>query len=190
MRRICQRRFYGTKRPPDIPAAFESCSEVKSKYIQELKEKIKLRKLCWETMFGQELVKLTVMDTVFTVMSIIVGDFGRSLVLRVLNPCWFWDLEAQFPKYPDFKVAENILHLVNNQGMIWMGLFMAPGLPAINLVKLAIIMYSRAWAVMTTNVPHETVFRASRSNNFYFVLLLVMLFLCTLPVSYSIFTDY
>ena len=41
------------------------------------------------------------------------------------------------------QVAENILHLVNNQGMIWMGLFMAPGLPALNVVKLAIIMYVR-----------------------------------------------
>ena len=151
-----------------------------------MKEKLRLRKLCWETMFGQELVKLTVLDTVFTIGTTFVGDFMRAFLLRVLNPCWFWDLEKRFPKYPDFKVAENILHLVNNQGMIWMGLFMAPGLPAINLVKLAIIMYVRSWAVMTTNVPHETVFRASRSNNFYFILLLMMLFLCTLPVAYTV----
>ena len=63
-----------------------------------------------------------------------------------------------------------------------MGLFMAPGLPALNLIKLAILMYLRSWAVMCTNVPHETVFKASKSNNFYFALLLLMLFLCTLPV--------
>ena len=134
-------------------------------------------------MFGQELVKLTVMDTVFTLGTMFITDFFRSVFLRIMNPCWFWDMEKKFPKYPDFKVAENILHLVNNQGMIWMGLFMAPLLPAINLIKLAILMYARSWAVMTTNVPHETVFRASRSNNFYFILLLMMLFLCTLPVS-------
>ena len=186
IRRICRRRFYGTKKPPEIAPVMLKCAEAKSKYYADLKEKLDLRKLCWETMFGQELVKLTIMDTVFFLLSILIGDFGRSLMLRVLNPCWFWDLEQNFPKYPDFKVAENILHLVNNQGMIWMGLFMAPGLPAINLVKLAIIMYARSWAVMTTNVPHETVFRASRSNNFYFVLLLMMLFLCTLPVAYTI----
>ena len=51
-----------------------------------------------------------------TIASILVGDFFRALFLRILNPCWFWDLESNFPKYPDFKVAENILHLVNNQG--------------------------------------------------------------------------
>jgi hypothetical protein len=57
-------------------------------------------------------VKLTVMDTVFTVMSIFVGDFGRSLFLRVMNPCWFWDMEKNFPKYPDFKVRKNCIFSV------------------------------------------------------------------------------
>ncbi|XP_075526894.1 transmembrane channel-like protein 1 [Dermacentor variabilis] len=147
--------------------------------------KEKLRKLCWETMFGQEIVKITVMDLVMTIASTIITDFIRALIVRYANDCWCWDLEQGFPGYGDFKIAENILHLVNNQGMVWMGMFFSPGLPAVNTVKLCIMMYLRSWAVLTCNIPHETVFKASGSNNFYFMLLLIMLFVCTLPVGYA-----
>ncbi|KAF7490378.1 Transmembrane channel-like protein 3 [Sarcoptes scabiei] len=151
-------------------------------------EKDRLRKLCWETMFGQELVKLTVMDFILTVLSTLISDFIRALIVRYCNgcTCFCWNLEKGFPGYGDFKIAENILHLVNNQGMIWLGMFFSPGLPAINSVKLCFLMYVRSWAVLTCNIPHETVFKASRNNNFYFMLLLIMLFLCTLPVSYAV----
>ncbi|XP_017494770.1 PREDICTED: transmembrane channel-like protein 3, partial [Rhagoletis zephyria] len=150
--------------------------------------KDRLRKLCWETMFGQELIKLTVMDLVVLIASTLVGDFFRALIVRYCNGCTCicWDLEKKWPGYGDFKIAENILHLVNNQGMIWLGMFFSPGLPALNTVKLCLLMYFRSWALLTCNIPHETVFKASRNNNFYFILLLFMLFLCTLPVSYAV----
>ncbi|XP_033223167.1 transmembrane channel-like protein 2 isoform X2 [Belonocnema kinseyi] len=146
----------------------------------------RLRQLCWETMFGQELAKLTVMDLVMTILSTLGMDFFRAVFVRFMNNCWCWDLEKQFPQYGDFKIAENILYLVNNQGLVWMGMFFSPGLITLNVIKLGILMYLRSWAVLSCNVPHEIVFRASRSNNFYLALLLTMLFLCVLPVGYAI----
>ncbi|KAJ3635461.1 hypothetical protein MTP99_008367 [Tenebrio molitor] len=173
-----------------VTLPFDNTSVAPPKLIDESRfnysTKWKLRSLCWETMFGQELIKLTVMDLVMTILSTLAMDFIRGIFVRVMNPCWCWDLEKKFPQYGDFKVAENILHLVNNQGMVWMGMFFSPGLVILNIIKLLILMYFRTWIVLTCNVPHEIIFRASRSNNFYYALLLMMLFLCVLPVGYTI----
>lgn len=40
-------------------------------------------------------------------------------------------------------------------------MFFSPGLPVINTVKLWMLMYLRSWAVLTCNVPHETVFKVN-----------------------------
>lgn len=69
-----------------------------------------------------------------------------------------------------------------------MGAFYAPGLVGLNVLRLLSSMYYQCWAVMCCNVPHERVFKASRSNNFYMGLLLLVLFLSLLPVVYTIMT--
>ncbi|XP_063065759.1 transmembrane channel-like protein 2-A [Engraulis encrasicolus] len=145
-----------------------------------------IRGPCWETMVGIEFVKLTVSDIQVTYLTILIGDFLRAFIVRFLNYCWCWDLEAGFPSYGEFDISGNVLGLVFNQGMIWMGAFYAPGLVGINVLRLLSSMYYQCWAVMCCNVPHERVFKASKSNNFYMGLLLLILFLSLLPVVYTI----
>ncbi|XP_039874977.1 transmembrane channel-like protein 1 [Simochromis diagramma] len=141
---------------------------------------------CWETMVGQEFVRLIISDTMTTYITLLIGDFLRAVLVRFLNYCWCWDLEAGFPSYSEFDVSGNVLGLIFNQGMIWMGSFYAPCLPALNVIRLHVSMYLQCWAVMCCNVPQERVFKASGSNNFYMAMLLVILFLSTLPAIYTI----
>lgn len=44
-------------------------------------------------------MKLTVSDIQVTFLTILVGDFMRALIVRFLNYCWCWDLEAGFVSY-------------------------------------------------------------------------------------------
>ncbi|KAM8960566.1 transmembrane channel-like protein 2-A [Pelodytes ibericus] len=143
---------------------------------------------CWETTVGIEFVKLTISDTQITYITILLGDFGRAVIVRFLNYCWCWDLESGFPSYAEFDISGNVLGLIFNQGMIWMGSFYAPGLIVVNILRLLSSMYLQCWAVMSSNVPHERVFKASKSNNFYMALLLLVLFMSFLPVVYTIMT--
>ncbi|XP_029999888.1 transmembrane channel-like protein 2-B [Sphaeramia orbicularis] len=147
-----------------------------------------IRGPCWETGVGIEFVKLIVSDMQVTYLTILIGDFVRAVIVRFLNYCWCWDLEAGFPSYGEFDISGNVLGLIFNQGMIWMGAFYAPGLVGLNVLRLLTSMYYQCWAVMSCNVPHERVFKASRSNNFYMGLLLLVLFLSLLPVVYTIMT--
>lgn len=44
----------------------------------------------------QELLKLLVVDLLFTVASVLLIDFARGLAVRFLSDYWCWDLENKF----------------------------------------------------------------------------------------------
>lgn len=142
---------------------------------------------CWETMIGQELFKLTVFDMVTTIAMIYGSEFFKAVLIKVCNACWCWDLERNFPGYATFSLAENLLHLVYNQGMVWMGTLFSPGLPVFNLLKLLLLFYVRAWSVMVCNVPEERIFKAG-SSNFYLLILLFMLYVVMVPTAFAMVT--
>uniref|UniRef100_A0A8C2WJL8 Transmembrane channel-like protein n=1 Tax=Cyclopterus lumpus TaxID=8103 RepID=A0A8C2WJL8_CYCLU len=130
---------------------------------------------CWETMVGQEFVRLIISDTMTTYITLLIGDFLRAVLVRFLNYCWCWDLEAGFPSYSEFDVSGNVLgafQVTQGHLNVLPNLFLRMG----------------CWAVMCCNVPQERVFKASGSNNFYMAMLLVILFLSTLPAIYTIVT--
>ena len=41
-------------------------------------------------------MKLTVSDIQVSYLTILIGDFARAVIVRFLNYCWCWDLEAGF----------------------------------------------------------------------------------------------
>ncbi|XP_046698322.1 transmembrane channel-like protein 1 [Silurus meridionalis] len=141
---------------------------------------------CWETLVGQEFVRMLLTDTVTFYSVTVINDFARAVFLRYVNPIWCWDLEYTFPCYSEFDLSGNALSLIFNQGMIWIGTFFAPCLPAINLLRLQTFMYLQAWAVLCCNIPPVRIFKASRSSNFYMTVLLVILFLSTMPLVFSL----
>lgn len=52
----------------------------------------------------QEMLKLSIIDMIFTVASILLIDFIRGLVVRYLSDCCCWDLESKFVSHAQFCV--------------------------------------------------------------------------------------
>lgn len=41
-------------------------------------------------------MRLIISDAMTTCSTLLIGDFVRALLVRLLNYCWCWDLEAGF----------------------------------------------------------------------------------------------
>lgn len=61
------------------------------------------------SLYLQEFVRLLISDTMMSYSTLLIGDFFRALLVRFLNYCWCWDLEAGFVSEDCYCTNPNLL---------------------------------------------------------------------------------
>ncbi|XP_013776355.1 transmembrane channel-like protein 7 isoform X2 [Limulus polyphemus] len=135
--------------------------------------------MCWETYIGQQLYKLVLMDFLVAVFKTFVVELARKFIVTHCT-C------AKKIGRQEFDVTSNVLDLVYSQTLCWLGTFYSPLLPGITVIKYFILFYIKQFTVMVNCVPSQIPYRASRSNTFFMIVLMLSFVLCIIPLGYSI----
>uniref|UniRef100_A0A2K6S327 Transmembrane channel-like protein n=1 Tax=Saimiri boliviensis boliviensis TaxID=39432 RepID=A0A2K6S327_SAIBB len=132
---------------------------------------------CWETLIGQEIYRLLLMDFVFSLADSFLGEFLRRIIgMRLIR-----SLGVQ-----EFDIARNVLELIYAQTLVWIGIFFCPLLPFIQMIMLFIMFYAKNVSLMMNFQPPSKAWRASQMMTFFIFLLFFPSFtgvLCTLAIT-------
>ncbi|XP_075422171.1 transmembrane channel-like protein 7 [Ascaphus truei] len=136
---------------------------------------------CWESRVGQEMYKLMIFDFLIIAAMTLFIDFPRKLIVTYCSckPAKWWGQQ-------EFEIPQNVLEIVYGQTICWVGTFYSPLLPAIATVKYFIIFYIKKISLMENCRPATRPFRASSSNFFFQLILLIGLTLACIPVGLGI----
>ncbi|XP_060138975.1 transmembrane channel-like protein 7 isoform X3 [Zootoca vivipara] len=135
---------------------------------------------CWESRVGQEMYKLMIFDFIIIFAITVFIDFPRKLMVTYCSYKAFRWCGLQ-----EFAIPDNVLEIVYGQTICWIGTFYCPLLPAIAAVKYFVVFYIKKISLMHTCKPSTRPFRASSSNFFFLVVLLIGLILAFIPLGLS-----
>ncbi|XP_035745129.1 transmembrane channel-like protein 7 isoform X2 [Egretta garzetta] len=136
---------------------------------------------CWESEVGQEMYKLMIFDFIIIVAVTLFVDFPRKLLVTHCS-C----KPVQWCGLQEFGISDNVLGIIYGQTICWIGTFFSPLLPAIATIKYFIIFYIKKISLIHTCKPAARPIRASSSNFFFLVVLLIGLVLAFIPLGISI----
>ncbi|XP_019608627.2 transmembrane channel-like protein 5 isoform X2 [Rhinolophus sinicus] len=132
---------------------------------------------CWETLIGQEIYRLLLMDFVFSLADSLLGEFLR----RIIGMKFITSLGL-----PEFDIARNVLELIYAQTLVWIGTFFCPLLPFIQMITLSIMFYVKNVSLMMNFQPPSKAWRASQMMTCFIFVLFFPSFtsvLCTLAIT-------
>ncbi|NXU77140.1 TMC7 protein, partial [Oreotrochilus melanogaster] len=136
---------------------------------------------CWESDVGQEMYKLMIFDLIMILATTLFVEFPRKLLVTHCS-C----KPVQWCGLQEFRISDNVLEIIYGQTICWIGTFFSPLLPAIATIKYFIIFYIKKISLIHTCKPAARPIRASSSNFFFLVVLLIGLVLAFIPVGISI----
>uniref|UniRef100_A0A8C8DZ58 Transmembrane channel-like protein n=1 Tax=Oryzias sinensis TaxID=183150 RepID=A0A8C8DZ58_9TELE len=120
--------------------------------------------LCWESMVGQALYRLVIVDFLFLMLGSFFGEFLRNVIgtklHRPLGP-------------PEFDVARNVLDLIYAQTLAWIGLYFSPLLPSIQILKFFILFYLKKVSLTQNCQPPCRTGRAAQMQTIFIFLLFI-----------------
>jgi transmembrane channel-like protein len=135
---------------------------------------------CWETFIGQQFYKLFIVDFSTHIFVTFFVNFPRALIARHMNNAFARFIEI------DFELSKHVLDVVYSQTICWLGTFYAPFLPAIAAVLIFFMFYIKKFACLVNSKPSAILYRASRSNSLFMIILLLSFTIAIIPVVYAI----
>ncbi|XP_075371122.1 transmembrane channel-like protein 5 isoform X2 [Mycteria americana] len=128
---------------------------------------------CWETLVGQDIYRLVLVDFIFCLLGSFFGEFLRRIIGTTvcvsLGP-------------PEFDIGRNVLDLIYAQTLTWIGILFSPLLPGIQMISFSIVFYVKKVSLMMNCHPPRKVWRTAQMTTSFMFLLFFPSFLGVLSV--------
>ncbi|KAM9261551.1 transmembrane channel-like protein 5 [Cariama cristata] len=128
---------------------------------------------CWETLVGQDIYRLVLVDFIFCLLGSFFGEFLR----RIVGTTFCVSLGL-----PEFDIGRNILDLIYAQTLTWIGILFSPLLPGIQMISFFVVFYVKKVSLMMNCQPPCKVWRTAQMTTSFMFLLFFPSFLGVLSV--------
>ncbi|NXB30117.1 TMC5 protein, partial [Eulacestoma nigropectus] len=129
---------------------------------------------CWETLVGQDIYRLVVVDFIFCLLGSFFGEFLR----RIIGTTVLVSLGR-----PEFDIGRNVLDLIYAQTLTWIGILFSPLLPGIQTIAFLIVFFVKKVSLMRNCQPPRKVWRTAQMMTSFMFLLFCPSFLGVLSVT-------